>query len=75
MRITDIEYRWKDTNTFPSETATVCIVNDEEEYYRISADESFDSRIMYYFLNEDEFRNAFDKDDDCFEFVIIREID
>jgi hypothetical protein len=75
MRTTDIEYRWKDAETFPSETATVCIVNSAEEYYRMSADEDFDARIMYYFMNEQEFLDAFDKDNDCSEFTIIREID
>ena len=75
MRLIDIEYRWKDTTTFPSETATVCVLNNAKEYYRISEDEDFDARIMYYFMDEDEYQRAFGKDDDEFEFTIIREVD
>jgi hypothetical protein len=74
MRITDIEYQWKEPN-FPTETATVCVVNSAEEYYRLSQDEAFDTRIFFYFMDEEEFRLAFDKDNDCSEFTIIREID
>jgi len=58
----------------PGDTkAQVVILNDSNKYEQMSADESFDERIWFYFQDEAEFQRAFDTSNDEFEFVITRE--
>lgn len=51
----------------------VYILNDKESYERLSADDSFDQRVWFYFQDETEFQSYFNEDngDDWF---IVREI-
>jgi hypothetical protein len=73
-RITWVDYKWKDEVVQGDTNAQVVILNDSEKYAEMSADESFDQRIWFYFQDEAEFQRAFDSTNDEFEFTIIREV-
>jgi hypothetical protein len=73
-RITWVDYQWKDEVVQGDTNAQVVILNDSEKYAELSEDESFDQRIWFYFQDEAEFQRAFDKNNDEFEFTLIREV-
>jgi hypothetical protein len=69
-RITWVDYQWKDSDIPGDTRAQVVVLNDSNKYEEMSADESFDQRIWFYFQDEAEFKRAFDPNDDEFEFVL-----
>jgi hypothetical protein len=73
-RITWVDYNWKNELVQGDTSAQVVILNDSEKYAEMNADESFDQRIWFYFQDEAEFQRAFDKNNDEFEFTLIREV-
>lgn len=66
-----IQIQWKEYDEI--EEQEVYILNDKETYERLSADDSFDQRVWFYFQDETEFQSYFNEDngDDWF---IVREI-
>jgi hypothetical protein len=69
-RITWVDYQWKDSDIPGDTRAQVVILNDSNKYEQMSADDSFDQRIWFYFQDEAEFQRAFDPNNDEFEFVL-----
>ena len=69
-RITAVDYQWKDSDIPGDTKAWVVILNDSNKYEQMSADDSFDQRIWFYFQDEAEFERAFDPNSDEFEFVL-----
>ena len=69
-RVTSVTYIWKDSDVPGDTEAHVVILNDSDKYDQMSADDSFDERIWFYFQDEAEFQRAFDPADDEFEFVL-----
>jgi hypothetical protein len=74
-RITWVDYKWKNEVVQGDTGAQVVILNDSEKYAEMSADESFDQRIWFYFQDEAEFQRAFDENNGEFEFTLIREVE
>jgi hypothetical protein len=72
-RITFVDYKWKNESVEGDNSAQVVILNDTEKYEEMCADDSFDSRIWFYFQDEAEFQRAFDPTNDEFEFTLISE--
>jgi hypothetical protein len=72
-RITAVDYQWKDSDIPGDTRAWVVILNDSNKYEQMSADDSFDQRIWFYFQDEAEFKRAFDPSSDEFEFVLTGE--
>jgi hypothetical protein len=72
-RITRVDYHWKDSDILGDTQAWVVILNDSKKYEQMSADESFDQRMWFYFQDDAEFARAFDSSSDEFEFVLTRE--
>jgi hypothetical protein len=72
-RITAVDYQWKDSDIPGDTKAWVVILNDSNKYEQMSADDSFDQRIWFYFQDEAEFKRAFDPSSDEFEFVLTGE--
>jgi len=77
MQYTD-KGRWAEIEIkFIGETETeiqeVYIMNDKTKYEELCADDAFDTRVWFYFGDEEEFQTYF-KEDNGDEWFIVREI-
>jgi hypothetical protein len=73
-RITWVDYNWKNESIEGDTKAMVVVLNHPDLYQELVNDESYDNRIWFYFQDEAEFQRAFDKNNDEFEFTLIREV-
>lgn len=74
-RVAEVEYVWDDEPDGEVHTSLVVILNDSEEYDRMAEEDDYDSRIFFYFRDEEEYKRAFSPDYEGGEFHLVRELD
>lgn len=70
-RWAEVEIQWKGFDG--TETAEVYIMNDKAKYDELCADDAFDTRVWFYFGDEEEYKSYF-KEDNGDDWYIVREI-
>jgi hypothetical protein len=70
-RWAEIEIQYK--NNTDTEIQEVYIMNDKTKYDELCADDAFDTRVWFYFGDEEEYKSYF-KEDNGDEWFIVREI-
>jgi hypothetical protein len=72
-RATFVDYIWKGETVPGDKDCLVVIVNDEKRYNQMTDEDGFDPMVWFTFKDEAEFKRAFDKNNQEFDFTLVNE--